>query len=96
MYISYIMCMAFLIPGDLDQGLVAVAAISCLNIWSSVRQPTELVTSANCTANGDVFSMTRGSLEIYGSIAEEFVNTNLTTASTTELSLNSSTTKPGI
>jgi len=55
-----------------------------------------LVTSANCTANGDVFSMTRGSLEIHGSIAEEFVNTNVTTAPTTELHLNSSTTKPGI
>ncbi|KAF6019310.1 hypothetical protein EB796_022399 [Bugula neritina] len=57
--------------GGFDPEQVAVASISCLNIWSSVYQEDQLVDFAECKQEGDVFTMKPGALAIHGTITSE-------------------------
>jgi len=64
-----VLCTLF--TGGFDPEQVAVASISCLNIWSSVYQEDQLVDFAECKQEGDVFTMKPGALAIHGTITSE-------------------------
>lgn len=59
---------AFLfLSGGFSANQVSEGSISCLNIWSGTYSPDELFCFSKCDNQGDIFHLSPGSGEIYGS-----------------------------
>ena len=66
--LNFMRTFAFLfLSGGFSANQVSEGSISCLNIWSGTYSSDELLCFSKCDNHGDIFHLSPGSGEIYGS-----------------------------